>query len=176
MSDAYQGEIRIFAGTYAPFQWAFCDHQVLAISEHQALYSLLGTNYGGDGRTSFALPGMQGRIPVGQGHGVGLSNRVIGQQFGEEVVTLTTANLPSHTHTLMASPGAQTTLNPYGVSFATIDADGEFYANEVISSDLAESSSDAVKNNGGDQPHYNVQPSLVVSYIIAMQGLYPPRS
>jgi len=176
MSDQYQGEIRMFAGTFAPFQWAFCNHQILSISEYQALYAILGTTYGGDGRTSFALPEMRGRIPVGQGQGPGLSNRVVGQMFGRETVTLTTNELPSHTHTLYASASAQSTTNPISASFATINGDGEFYAVGATNAELTQSSTDAVKANGGGQAHDNIQPSLVVNYIIAMQGLFPPRS
>lgn len=176
MSDQYQGEIRIFAGVYAPFQWAFCNHQLLSINEHQALFAILGVAYGGDGRTSFGLPGIRGRIPVGQGTGPGLSPRIVGQRFGTETVTLTTAQLPPHTHTLQASTASQNTTNPINASFATINGDGEFYAVGATKADLTESSSDAVTESGGDQAHDNIQPSLAVNYIIAMQGLFPPRS
>lgn len=176
MSDAYQGEIRMFAGTFAPFKWAWCDGQIQAVSENQALFSIIGTTYGGDGRSSFGLPEMRGRIPVGQGTGPGQTPRTIGQLFGVETVTLTSDNLPSHTHTLMASSSAQTTTEPVGNSFATINNDNSFYAAGVVMSELTESSDSAVESDGGNQPHDNIQPSLCINFIIATQGLYPPRS
>jgi microcystin-dependent protein len=171
MSEPFIGEIRMFAGNFAPRGWAFCDGQLLAVSQHDALFSLLGTIYGGDGRTTFGLPDLRGRIPIHAGHGPGLSERRLGAKAGAENVTLTVNQLPSHTHAAEASDDLGTTPNPADAALAkstTVDA----YA---ASSPSVNMSSQAVTNVGGSRSHTNLQPFLCVHFIIALVGIYPSR-
>ncbi|MCG7624389.1 phage tail protein [Epibacterium sp. Ofav1-8] len=175
MSEPFIAEIRIFAGNFAPRSWAFCNGQLLPIAQNTALFSLIGTTYGGDGRSTTALPNLQGRAPMHPGRGPGLTSRRLGQRGGSEQVTLTEAQLPNHTHTAMAStefadtsaPSSSTTLGNTG--FDTLyqtDTD----SNHV---DLAY---EAMPEAGGGQSHNNMQPYLTLNFIIALQGLYPSRS
>lgn len=174
MSDQFVGEIRIFGFNFAPSGWAFCQGQLLPISQNAALFSLLGTNYGGDGRQTFALPNLQGNIPVNQGQGVGLSTYIVGQVGGSATVTLTSSEMPAHTHTLPASPGGGrvTTPSPSVVLAATSRGEPEVYA----STSTGDMSTGNLGSTGGSQPHNNVMPYLVLSYCIALQGIYPARS
>ncbi|MEQ8305222.1 MAG: tail fiber protein [Hoeflea sp.] len=171
MSEPFVGEIRMFAGNFAPRGWAFCDGQLLAVSQNDALFSLLGTIYGGDGRTTFGLPDMRGRLPIHAGHGPGLSERRLGAKGGAEHVTLTVNQLPSHSHTYNASTTAATANNPE-LAFV-----GESPTVDV----LAESpptvplSSAAVTHVGGSRSHENEMPFLCVNFIIALFGIYPSR-
>ena len=169
MADPFVGEIRLFAGNFAPRGWALCDGQLLPINENAALFSLLGTYYGGDGRGTFALPDLRGRVPVHQGQGPGLSQRRIGSRGGAETVTLNVAQLPHHSHALQAS----------GAPAAETAAAGHRYAEPEDSAYRTDgdtvSMSDAASTGGG-QPHPNLHPQLAVNYIIALVGVYPSRN
>ena len=171
MSEPFVGEIRMFAGNFAPSGWAFCDGQLLAISENDALFSLLGTVYGGDGSTTFGLPDLRGRIPVHAGNGPGLSSRSLGSMGGAESVTLTTNQLPSHTHSAIGSGANGTDANPAGnfLAGSTVVAP---YVQETPDTAFAAAAITAV---GGSQSHTNLMPSLCVNFIIALYGIYPTR-
>ncbi len=176
MSEPFIGEIRMFAGTFAPRGWALCDGQLLAISQNDALFSLLGTTYGGDGRTTFGLPDLRGRVPVhaGSGTGPGLSARPLGQKAGSETVTLTTQQIPSHAHTpVKASTEPADDSNPAGKALAATSYDVYITNPTVGLTDLA---AGAVTSVGGSQPHDNAQPFLCVNFIIALVGIYPSRN
>ena len=173
MSEPFIGEIRIFAFNFAPNGWAFCDGQLLPINQYQALFSLLGTFYGGDGRTNFALPNLQSRVPLQMGQGAGLSNYVLGQSGGLEQVTLSVAELPSHNHPLLCETSGGNTQTPQN-SFLAVDASGltALYS----TSENATMSPLAIGNNGQNQPHPNVQPYLALNFCIALIGIFPTRS
>ena len=171
MSETFIGEIRMFAGNFAPRTWAFCDNSLITPGSNQALFSLLGTNYGGDGRTSFALPDMRGRLPMHQGTGPGLTPRPIGQRTGVESVTLTTRDMPGHSHELKGSSNPGDSTEPQSRVLGT----GQ-QAFDTSNSDLIALSSSQVDKNGGSQPHSNIMPFLCVSFIIALQGDYPSRN
>ena len=172
MSEPFIAEIRIFAGNFAPRSWAFCDGQLLPISQNTALFSLIGTTYGGDGRSTTALPNLQGRIPMHPGRGPGLTSRRLGQRGGVEMVSLTEAQMPNHTHTLMAAVNPGDTSTPENTALATAIGDNVY----GTSSSLVDMADQALPNTGGSQPHNNLQPFLVMNFIIALQGLYPSRS
>ena len=180
MADPFIGEIRIFAGTYAPRNWALCDGQLIDISQNETLFSLLGTFYGGDGRTNFALPDMRGRLPVHQGNGTGLTTRPIGQRGGVERVQITLDQIPGHTHQLEASNDPGTKENPAGqvTALGSSDPLTRFYSTRQGTPDapLVSMPEAAVQSSGGDQVHTNLMPSLCVNFIIALQGIYPPRN
>lgn len=178
MSDPFIGEIIMFGGNFAPRGWALCDGQLLSISSNSALFSILGTTYGGDGRTSFALPDLRGRAALHPGHGSGLTNRRLGERGGAENVTLSTAQLPAHNHPGKARCVSGTGNSnvaagnawsaDLGVSSATYHsgpADADMLANTV-----------ATDNVGGGQGHPNMQPFLCVNFIIALVGVYPSRN
>ena len=172
MSDPFIGEIRIFAGNFAPRNWAFCDGQLLGVSQNSALFFLLGTVYGGDGTTSFGLPDMRGRIPVDAGIGPGLTQRRPGEKGGAEQVTLTSVEMPSHMHDLNANTQPATAASPQG----KVLADGvgvSFFSNGMPIYRLASS---GLTDSGGSQPHSNLMPSLCVNFIIALSGIYPEKA
>lgn len=175
--DPYIGEIRLFAGNFAPKDWAFCNGQLMSIAQNTALFSLLGTTYGGDGKTTFALPDLQGRVPVHAGAGQGLTERTLGEQGGEPYVTLLSTEMPYHTHQAMAVAAIGTTTDPTGGVWAESIKQGRggtqtpLYAPTVNAS----MSMNAVGVAGGSQPHNNMQPYLALNYIIALNGIYPPR-
>ncbi|TCO70007.1 phage tail protein [Marinisporobacter balticus] len=171
MCESYIGEIRMFAGNYAPRNWAFCDGQLLPISNFNALYSLLGTTYGGDGYTTFALPDMRGRIPLHFGYGAGLSNRLIGQKFGQEQASLTLSQIPSHNHPMQASSDVATATSPNETILATAQKD--FYISAGTNQQNLHPQT--IEESGSSQAHYNMQPSLCVNFIISLRGEYPPR-
>jgi microcystin-dependent protein len=171
MSEPFVGEVRMFAGNFAPRGWAFCDGQLLAVSQNDALFSLLGTIYGGDGRTTFGLPDMRGRIPLHQGHGPGLSERRLGSKGGAENETLTTNQLASHTHGFNANTAAATSGNATGRVLATVTG-YNVYREEAQNTNMA---SGAIVNTGGSQPHTNLMPTICVHFIIALVGIYPSR-
>jgi microcystin-dependent protein len=174
MAEPYIGDIKMMASNFAPRHYAFCSGTVIAISSNQALFSLLGTVYGGDGRTSFALPDMRGRVPVHKGKGPGLSNWPQGQRAGIETVTLTANQLPSHNHTFRVSSASAMTESPEG---AVIAKDAHYLqSDKVIASGQL---NDAVlAPAGGDQPHShpNMAPYLGISFVIALLGTYPSRN
>lgn len=170
MSEPFVGEIRMFAGNFAPRGWAFCDGQLLAVSQNDALFSLLGTIYGGDGRTTFGLPDMRGRLPIHAGHGPGLSERRLGAKGGAEKVTLTVNQLPSHSHPLQATTKLAATRDPVGRAFARAQTNA--YTDQIAPVSM---SSEAVTNVGGSRSHTNLMPFLCVHFIIALVGIYPSR-
>ena len=172
MSEPFVGEIRMFAGNFAPRGWAYCDGQLLAVSQNDALFSLLGTIYGGDGRTTFGLPDMRGRIPVHAGSGPGLSPRKLGAKSGQEKVTLNVGNLPSHTHTLSGSNAAADSVEPAGRTIAQTDANVYRDPSGLTTVNMA---SGLVGNVGGGQTHSNLMPFLCVHFIVALFGIYPSR-
>ncbi len=161
----------MFAGNFAPRGWALCDGQLLAVSQNDALFSLFGTIYGGDGRTTFGLPDLRGRVPVPSGSGPGLSARNIGQKSGAESVTLVSTQLPSHTHPLQGSTDAATSRNPSGNVFARTS--GDAYGSDFSASNM---NGAAVGDRGGNQSHTNLMPFQVVNFIVALVGIYPSRA
>ncbi len=174
MSTPFLGQIIRFGGNFAPRGWAFCDGQLLPIAQNTALFSLLGTTYGGDGRTTFALPNLQGRVPIHPGTGPGLATYKLGQKGGQENVVLTTDQIPSHNHLVecVSSEGNHTSPDgaiPGSETAASVDFWSDADSNGTMRSDM-------IKNGGGGQSHNNMQPYLVVNYIIALQGTYPSRS
>ena len=172
MADPFVAEIRIFPGNFAPSGWARCDGQILPLSQNTALFSLLGTVYGGNGQSTFALPNLQGRSPIHQGQGPGLSDRFLGEESGSETVTLLSFEAPPHTHNLMAIPDVGDVNTPTGNGFAR-SAGASVYA---TSGPLTAMSTQAISIAGGGLPHNNRQPYLTLTFIIALQGVYPPRS
>lgn len=174
MSDPFIAEIRIFAGNFAPRGWAFCDGQLLPIAQNTALFSLIGTTYGGDGRTTTALPNLQGRAPMHPGQGPGLSQRNLGQMGGTEMVTLTQNQMPSHTHALIGDSGMASTDKPDNTVFPGKAGWVQPYGAPTNSMDNM--ADQALVNAGGSQPHNNMQPYLALNYIIALIGEYPSRS
>ncbi len=174
MSEPFIAEIRIFAGNFAPRSWAFCNGQLLPVSQNTALFSLIGTTYGGDGRTTTALPNMQGRSPMHPGRGPGLTSRRLGQRGGTEMVSLTEAQMPNHTHSNMAAiqPASANTPNDTTSMARSVGANA-YNSNPTTAIPMNDG---ALLNTGGSQPHNNLQPFLVMNFIIALQGLYPSRS
>ena len=169
MADNFVGEIRLVGFDFAPKGWALCNGQLLPISQNTALFSLLGTFYGGDGRTNFALPNLQGMTPINQGQGAGLSDRPLGEIGGESAVTLTTAEIPSHTHGLLASATAGTTPQPGGGTWAEPRA-------LVYGTSTGVSMNPGALAPVGGQPHSNLAPYLTLNYVIALLGIFPARS
>lgn len=181
MSDPFIGEIKMFAGNYAPRYWAYCDGQIISVASNQALASLLGNFYGGDGRTTFALPDMRGRIPVHFGQGPGLSNRVIGQRIGAEVIRLTSDNIPSHNHNFMASLNTAGSIEPIGV-LGTPPEDSNLNPKTINLYSEYDSQHDYTMNNnaitavGGNDYHENRMPYFAINFIICLLGTYPQRN
>jgi len=171
VSTPYLGEIRMFAGTFAPVGWAFCDGSLVDIAQNDALFTLIGTTYGGDGVNTFALPDLRGRVPIHQGQGPGLSPRTIGERAGTESVTLTTTQLPGHTHAVLAALVPATTGSPAGATWAATSAPS--YATGPTTTTM---SAAALAPAGGGQPHENRVPSLGVNFIIAIYGIFPSQS
>ena len=171
MADPFVAEIRIFTWTFAPKGWAFCNGQLLPISQNTALFSLLGTMYGGDGKSTFALPDLEGRIPIHSGQGSGLSLYDQGQEGGVETVTLLQSEMPVHNHALQVSADPATEREPPNQNFAT--GDGVNYWD--TQSPNAVMNAAALAPAGGSLPHTNLMPYLTLSFCIAMQGVFPPR-
>jgi microcystin-dependent protein len=171
MSEPYVGEIRIFAGNFAPRGWALCEGQLLAVSSNDALFSLLGTTYGGDGRTTFGLPDLRGRLPIHGGAGPGLSPRTIGQKLGTETVALTANEMPGHQHALAAATATGNQSSPGG-QLPAQSSQVMIYIEAAADGAMA---AGAIETTGGGQPHNNLMPALCVNYIIALYGLYPSR-
>lgn len=167
MGTPFMSEMRIMSFNFAPKGWAECNGQFLPINQNQALFSLLGTMYGGNGQTTFALPDLRGRVPMHAGQGPGLTSRTLGEQDGTEAVVLSQQELPAHTHTLNGSTGAVNTTRPTGAvpakggSYSTVNPDTQMAAPGVV---------------GNNQPHDNMPPTLVVSFIIALEGIFPSRN
>lgn len=180
MAECFVSEIRPFAGNFAPAGWALCDGSLLDISAYETLYTLIGTTYGGNGTTNFALPDLRGRLPVGQGQGSGLTNRTVGQMDGTSMVQLVAANIPAHSHSFSVSGSNGTSMNatanaavavPPGPNVNMYVSPGaspkptpQSFQGGVISTEV-----------GGNQPHDNVMPYVAINYIIALQGIFPNR-
>jgi microcystin-dependent protein len=172
MSDPFVGEIRMFAGNFAPVGWAFCDGQLLPISENDVLFQLIGTTYGGDGQETFALPDLRGRLPIHMGQGPGLSNRIIGEEGGTEAVTLTVQQIPVHTHATVLSNGAGSESTPAGNVLAA-SPNVRLYRPGSATTALHPAS---VGPAGGSQPHDNLMPFLCVNFIISLFGIFPSQT
>jgi len=174
MSEPFIAEIRIFAGNFAPRSWAFCNGQLLPVSQNTALFSLIGTTYGGDGRTTTALPNLQGRAPMHPGRGPGLTSRRLGQKGGVEMITLSEAQMPSHNHPVNALNAPASTPTPSTTTTLARSVGGNGYkASPSFDAVLDDGS---LPSTGGSQAHTNMQPFLTMNFIIALQGLYPSRS
>lgn len=167
MAQPYVGEIRMFGGNFAPAGWMFCEGQLLPISEYETLFNLIGTTYGGDGQSTFALPDLRGRIPIHQGNGF-----VLAETGGVEEVTLTPSQIPAHSHAFLASGDQATTLNPGNNVIGTPLTATPFFA-QAPNAPLSPQSISAV---GGSQPHNNFQPYLCVDFIISLFGIFPSQT
>lgn len=181
MSDPFVGEIRLFGGNYAPAGWALCNGSLLAISEFETLYTLIGTTYGGDGVNTFGLPSLAGRVPLGQGTGPGLTARSMGETGGEEQHSLNSAELASHTHGVVAATVAGSLTGPTSDAITATPTGGtaknSMYVTQGTSAMVtAAMSTGAVKPFGGSQPHENMMPTLCVNYIISLYGIYPTQN
>jgi len=172
MADPFVAEIRIFPFNFAPKGWAWCDGQLLPLSQNTALFSLLGTTYGGNGNSNFALPDLQGRAPMHPGQGPGLSLHDLGETGGSETVTLLESEIPSHSHAWRASAADATNSTPAGEMLATGVGIGQYAA----PGPLVSLNANALAPAGGDQPHNNLQPYLTFYFCIALQGVFPPRT
>jgi microcystin-dependent protein len=176
MSNPFLAEIRIFTGNFAPTGWALCDGQLLPISQNTALFSLLGTTYGGDGRTTFALPNLQGSAPLSLGQGPGLTDRFLGESGGAQAVTLLTSEIPSHTHTAEAfSTSKADQTSPAGHVWSKAQS-GRQPLPMYSATAGAPMYAQALTIAGGSAPHNNLMPYLTLTFIIALQGVYQPRS
>jgi microcystin-dependent protein len=174
--DPFVAEIRIFPFNFAPKGWAFCDGQLLPLSQNTALFSLLGTTYGGDGKSNFALPDMQGNAPMHPGQGPGLSLHDLGEQSGSETVTLLETEIPAHQHQMKVSSqlGLENQVNVVGTGQLFATGDGvNMYA---PANNLAPMAFQALPPAGGSSPHNNMQPYLTLNFCIALQGVFPPRT
>ena len=169
MAQPYVGEIRMFAGNFAPAGWMFCEGQLLPISEYETLFSLISTTYGGNGAEDFGLPDLRGRVPVHQSSNLEF---VVGQKAGVEEVTLTTPQIPAHSHPLIGTTGSGSQANPANALLATSTVITP-YAPETATAAMATT---AISPVGGNQPHTNMQPYLCVSFIISLYGIYPSPS
>lgn len=172
MAQPYIGEIRLFAGNFAPAGWEFCDGRLLPIGENEALFTLIGTTYGGDGESTFALPDLRGRLPIHLGQGPGLSNRSLGETVGVETVTLGVNQLPAHGHSLFASSNTANATDPAGrvtANAAAVSIYGAGAPNQPLNAQ-------AITQTGGGQAHDNLMPSLCLSFIISLYGIYPTQS
>jgi microcystin-dependent protein len=178
--DPFVAEIRIFPFNFAPKGWAFCDGQILPLSQNTALFSLLGTTYGGDGKSNFALPNMQGNAPMHPGQGPGLSLHDLGETGGSDTVSLLESEIPSHSHTLLSITAFNASDNvPLNNVLAKATAAGaplNAYIPDSPSPPIVHMADQAIAPAGGDQPHNNMQPYLTLNFCIALQGVYPPRT
>jgi len=166
MAQPYVGEIRMFAGNFAPAGWMFCEGQLLPISENETLFQLIGTTYGGDGQSTFALPDLRGRIPIHQGNGF-----ILAETGGAEEITLTVSQMPAHSHPLLASANVAADGNPGGRVTGEVGTAGAFfYLEDTPSVNMA---ANAISSVGGSQPHTNFQPYLCVDFIISLFGIFP---
>jgi microcystin-dependent protein len=171
MADPFVAEIRIFPFNFAPKGWAWCDGQILPISQNTALFSLLGTTYGGDGKSTFALPDLQGRAPMHPGQGPGLSLHDLGETGGSETVSLLESEIPAHSHALRGSNLNSDSPSPSGNTLARFPN-----AYQSSTSGLVAMAPESLTPAGGDQPHNNMMPYLTFYFSIALQGVFPPRS
>ena len=174
MATPFIGEIVLFAGNFAPRNWAFCNGQLLSIAQNTALFSILGTTYGGNGTTTFALPDLRSRVPIHAGQGPGLSNYALGQMGGVENVTLTQSQLPAHNHTVNAVASGGNQASPAG-NLPTVESTGTSldYSNSAANTTMNPAT---IGNTGGNQPVSIVQPYTTLNYIIALAGIFPARN
>jgi microcystin-dependent protein len=173
--DPFVAEIRIYPFNFAPVGWAFCDGQLLPISQNTALFSLLGTTYGGDGRSTFALPNLQGSAPMHPGQGPGLSLHDLGEQGGSDTITLLTSEMPVHNHLLGASTDPADNNVP-AANRSIANSENEFAYQSDTTQNLVNLAPSALAATGGGLPHNNLMPYLTLNFCIAMQGVFPPRS
>jgi microcystin-dependent protein len=166
------GQVIMFAGNYAPTGWAICDGSLMSISQNTALFSILGTTYGGDGKTTFGLPDLRGRVPIGTGQGAGLTNRLLGEMSGEESHTLAVGELPSHTHPAVVDNSAGTSDTPVN-NVPAVNSEGIQHYGTAMNAAM---NAGAIGNTGGSQAHNNMQPYLGMTYLIALVGIFPARS
>lgn len=174
MADPFVAEIRIFPFNFPPKGWAFCNGQLMPLSQNTALFSLLGTTYGGDGKSTFALPDMQGNAPVHPGQGPGLSLYDLGQIGGSETVTLLESEIPLHTHTLQAFATPGDIKEPQAGAALTRSTNGAVYNTTI--SNFVQMAPQALTPAGGSLPHNNMMPFLTLNFCIALQGVFPPRT
>lgn len=179
--EPFIGQVCLFGFNFAPRGWALCDGQLMSIAQNQALFSLIGTTYGGDGRTTFGLPDLRGRVAIHQGQGPGLSPHTIGEMAGTENVTLLQTQMPMHNHLLMASSTTATTNNPNGGVMAVANSaisSGEDVTTQTYASapNGAAMNPQSISAAGGNQPHTNMQPYLTMNYCIALAGIFPSRN
>lgn len=172
-TEPFIGEIKLFGGNFAIQGHAMCQGQLLSIAQNTALFSLLGTTYGGNGQTTFALPDLRGRIPIHQGTGPGLSSKVMGETAGAESVTLVTSQLPAHTHTMNSNAAIGNTVDPANNFWASQPALTQYESTATVASNMK---ANAIGIAGGSQPHNNQQPYLAINYLIALFGIYPSRN
>ena len=165
MGSPFVGEIRMFGGNFAPAGWMFCSGQLLPISENNVLFQLIGTTYGGDGQQTFALPDLQGRVPMHQGN-----SHVIGEKSGTESVTLTTNQIPAHSHTPLCNTNAGTSPNPTNAIWAAAGTGDQLYSTPAGATAM---NAGSIGSAGGSQPHENMSPYLVLSFIISLFGVFP---
>jgi microcystin-dependent protein len=172
MSEPFIAEIRIFGFNFAPRNWALCNGQILPIAQNTALFSLVGTTYGGNGQTTFALPNLQARAPMGTGQGPGLSSRDLGENGGQETVTLIASEMPAHNHAIQVNSGNANSQSAAGTYLATEIGPATMYS----SGGGAGMAADALGASGGGQPHPNMQPYLTLNFCIALLGIFPSRN
>jgi len=180
MGQPYVGEIRMFAGNFAPAGWMLCQGQLLPISEYDTLFNLIGTTYGGDGQSTFALPDLQSRIPIHQGQGSGLSNYTLAQNGGVESVTLTVQQIPAHTHPAIADGNTATGGDPTNTYFAAAASDTVYTVPNAPGNPAAPVfrtlNAGTLPSQGGSQPHSNIQPIVVLNFIISLFGIFPSQN
>jgi microcystin-dependent protein len=176
MADPFVAEIRIFPFNFAPKGWAWCDGQLLPLSQNTALFSLLGTTYGGNGQSNFALPDLQGRAPMHPGQGPGLSLHDLGETGGSETVTLLESEIPAHSHSVMANTSPGTLQTPASDRGLSRSQGGNAYVPGSPTPALVSMAPETLAPAGGDQPHNNLQPDLTFYFCIALQGVFPPRT
>ena len=175
MSDPFLAEIRMFGGNFAPTGWALCDGQLMPISQNTALFSLLGTTYGGDGRVTFALPNLQGATPMQQGQGPGLSPRYLGEVGGEQTVTLLQTEMPTHTHAVSGVAGLGSATSPANAVWGEAGIGRQLDLIYSTAQPNTPMNPQSVQTAGGSQPHNNMPPYLCLTFIIALQGIFPQR-
>lgn len=173
MADPFVAEIRIFPFNFAPRGWAFCDGQLMPLSQNTALFSLLGTVYGGDGETNFALPDLQGSAAMHPGQGPGLSERMLGDSDGQEHVTLLESEIPAHSHAVRASNSPGDSPTPAGNTLARFGSLNAYH--QTTDSNLTPMAPQSLASAGAGHPHDNMQPYLTFNFCIALQGVFPPR-
>ena len=173
MVTPYLGEVRMFAGNFAPLDWHYCDGTLLSISEYQALYTLIGTTYGGNGTSNFALPDLRARVPVSQGQGNSLSNYTLGESYGVENVTLTVPTMAAHNHPFNATSAAAANLGPNGGTTVATAPSGTYLYAQASGATIEQLAPTAISFSGGSLSHTNIMPVLAINYIIALFGVYP---